>query len=121
MERYRLGESEYRFACIVWDNEPLPSGRLAALCAEQLGWKKSTVYTVLKNLCNKGVLQNCGSTVTSLVKKSQVQTYESTQVVEKAFGGSLPQFIAAFLGQRGISPEEAAQIQAMIDRYKKEG
>ena len=120
-EPLRLADGEYRFACLVWDNEPLPSGQLVALAAEGLGWKKSTVYTVLKNLCNKGVLQNCGSTVTSLVKKSQVQTYESTQVVEKAFGGSLPQFIAAFLGQRGISPEEAAQIQAMIDRYKKEG
>lgn len=121
MEQYRLGESEYRFACIVWANEPLASGKLVELCAAQLGWKKSTTYTVLKNLCNKGVLQNQSAVVTSLVKQQQVQKYESAQVVDKTFGGSLPQFIAAFLGQKGLSPEDAAQIQAMIDQYTKGG
>lgn len=121
MEEKRLGESEYRFACIVWENEPLPSGRLVELCAAQLGWKKSTTYTVLKNLCAKGILRNENTVVRALVPKEQVQRQESAQVVEKTFGGSLPQFVAAFLGQKGISPQEAAEIEAMLAAYKAQG
>lgn len=121
MQELRLGESEYRFACIVWEHEPLPSGKLVELCAAQLGWKKSTTYTVLKNLCGKGILCNERSTVRALVPKEQVQRYESAQVVDRAFGGSLPRFVAAFLGQKGISPEEAAEIEAMLAAYRSRG
>ena len=78
-----LAEAEYRFACLVWDNEPLPSGQLVKLSAAELGWKKSTTYTVLKKLCERGILQNEGGTVTSLVKKEEVQCAESAAVVEK--------------------------------------
>lgn len=117
----RLGESEYRFACIVWENEPLPSTKLVRLCAEQLGWKKSTTYTVLKNLCGKGILCNENATVRALVPKEQAQRQASAQVVENTFGGSLPQFVAAFLGQKGISPEEAEEIEAMLAAYRAKG
>lgn len=114
----KLGESEYRFAQIVWEQEPVASGQLVKLCAQRLGWKKSTTYTVLKNLCAKGVLCNENATVTALVKQSEVQRLQSTQLVQQTFGGSLPSFVAAFLNQNSISAEEAAQIQALIDRYK---
>lgn len=113
-----LGESEYRFACIVWANEPLPSGRLVKLCADQLGWKKSTTYTVLKNLITKGVLQNEGGTVTARIKQEAVRRQESAAVVDRAFEGSLPQFVAAFLGQKSISQADADAIRAMLARYE---
>lgn len=114
----RLGDSEYRFACIVWENEPLTSGALVKETAAQLGWKKSTTYTVLKNLIGKGVLKNENGIVSAIMKKAQVQQQESTAFVERAFDGSLPQFIAAFLGNQKISQEEAAEIQAILDQYK---
>ncbi|MGN0984812.1 MAG: BlaI/MecI/CopY family transcriptional regulator [Gemmiger sp.] len=120
MENHRLPEGEYRFACLVWDSEPLPSGRLAALAADALGWKKSTAYTVLKKLCERGILQNEGGTVTALVKREEVQRAESAAVVERTFGGSLPHFVAAFLNTKPISKEEAAQIRALLDAAEQE-
>ncbi len=114
---YSLGDSEYRFACIVWAHEPLPSGELVRLCAAQLGWKKSTTYTVLKNLIAKGILQNESSMVSARVKQQQVRIHESSAVVERAFDGSLPKFVAAFLGGQEISPAEADEIRALLDRY----
>ena len=105
-EPLRLADGEYRFACLVWDNEPLPSGQLVALAAEGLGWKKSTTYTVLKKLCERGVLQNADGRVTSLIKKEDVQQAESAAVVDKTFDGSLPRFVAAFLNsKRSVSME----------------
>ena len=119
---YRLAEGEYRFACLVWANEPLGSGQLVALANEALGWKKSTTYTVLKKLCERGILQNEGGTVTSLVKKEEVQCAESAAVVDKTFDGSLPRFVAAFLNSKPISDAEAAELRALLDaaRYKEE-
>ena len=113
---YRLAEGEYRFACLVWANEPLGSGQLVALANEALGWKKSTTYTVLKKLCERGILHNANGTVTALVKQAQVQQEESAAVVQKSFGGSLPRFVAAFLNTSSISEEEAAAIRAMLDQ-----
>ena len=112
---YRLAEGEYRFACLVWANEPLGSGQLVALANEALGWKKSTTYTVLKKLCERGILHNANGTVTALVKQAQVQQEESAAVVQKSFGGSLPRFVAAFLNTSSISEEEAAAIRAMLN------
>ena len=112
---YRLAEGEYRFACLVWANEPLGSGQLVALANEALGWKKSTTYTVLKKLCERGILHNANGTVTALVKQAQVQQEESAAVVQKSFGGSLPRFVAAFLNTSSISEEEAADDE-YIDR-----
>lgn len=111
----RLAEGEYRFASLVWQNEPLSSGQLAAKAAQELGWKKSTSYTVLKKLCDRGILLNKNGTVTALVKQEQVQQCESASVVEKTFDGSLPRFVAAFLNTRSISPEEAAAIRKLLD------
>lgn len=111
----RLAEGEYRFAALVWANEPLSSGQLVRLAADALGWKKSTTYTVLKKLCSRGILRNEGGTVTALVKQDAVQRQESAAVVDRTFEGSLPRFVAAFLNEKPISAEEAAQIRALLD------
>lgn len=118
-ETLRLAEGEYRFACLVWSNEPLPSGQLAVLAAQELGWKKSTAYTVLKKLCERGILQNEGGCVTAPVKQAQVQRAESAAVVENTFGGSLPGFVAAFLNEKPISEAEAAEIRALLEKSRK--
>jgi BlaI family penicillinase repressor len=121
-EPLRLADGEYRFACLVWDNEPLPSGQLVTLAAAALGWKKSTTYTVLKKLCERGVLQNSAGQVTSLIRREDVQQAESAAVVDKTFGGSLPRFVAAFLNSKPISEAEAAEIRALLDAaQQKEG
>ena len=120
MTPLRLAEGEYRFACLVWDNEPLPSGQLVQLAAAALGWKKSTTYTVLKKLCERGVLQNQGGTVTSRVAKAAVQCAESAAIVDKTFGGSLSRFVAAFLSAKPISDAEAAEIRALLDAAHRE-
>ena len=111
----RLADGEYRFAALVWANEPLSSGQLVRLAADVLGWKKSTTYTVLKKLCSRGILRNEGGTVTALVKQDAVQRQESAAVVDRTFGGSLPRFVTAFLNEKPISAEEAAQIRALLD------
>lgn len=116
----RLAEGEYRFASLVWENEPLPSGQLVRLAADALGWKKSTTYTVLKKLCERGILCNEDGTVTALVKQSAVQQQESTAVVDRTFGGSLPRFVAAFLNEKPITKAEAAEIRAILDAARTE-
>ena len=117
MDNLRLAEGEYRFACIVWENEPLPSGKLVELCQKQLGWKKSTTYTVLKKLVDRGVLRNENAVVTAAVPKDAVRE-ESRAVVERTFEGSLPSFLAHFMGGRTISDAEADELKAIIDRYR---
>ncbi len=116
----RLAEGEYRFATLVWENEPLSSGQLVRLAADALGWKKSTTYTVLKKLCEREILQNEGGVVTALVKQSAVQQQESTAVVDRTFGGSLPRFVAAFLNEKPITEAEAAEIRAILDAARTE-
>ena len=118
MDNLRLAEGEYRFACIVWDHEPLPSGKLVELCAKELGWKKSTTYTVLKKLVERGVLRNENAVVTAAVPKDEVLREESRAVVDRAFEGSLPSFLAHFMGGRTISDAEADELKAIIDRYR---
>lgn len=113
----KLFDAEYRFALIVWENEPIHSRKLAELCADALGWKRTTVYTVLRKLCERGILLNDNAIVTSIVKKSDVQVYESVAIVDRAFNGSLPSFITAFLKTKKLSPDEAAEIQAAINAY----
>lgn len=118
MENLKLFDGELKFMQIIWANEPMTSRRLVELCAEKLGWKQSTTYTVLKKLSVKGAVKNDNSTVTSLIKQEQARRYESESVVDRAFGGSLPGFVAAFMSGRGISEAEAEEIKAMIDRYR---
>ena len=119
METPKIFESEYRFCLILWQNEPLRSSELVNLCREQLGWKPTTTYTVIKRLSERGVLKNENSVVTSLVSKDEVQASQIDEMVEKTFEGSLPAFIAAFTKHQKISEEEIDAVQQMIDRYRK--
>ena len=121
MDTPKIFESEYRFCLILWENEPIKSGRLVELCKERLGWKPTTTYTVIKKLSERGVLKNENTVVTSLVSKDQVQAAELEEMVEKTFEGSLPAFIAAFTKHRKISDAEIDAVQEMIDRYRKGG
>ncbi|WP_089612089.1 BlaI/MecI/CopY family transcriptional regulator [Dehalobacterium formicoaceticum] len=118
MNKLNLCESEYRFACIVWEHEPLGSGDLVKHCHEKLGWKKSTTYTVLKKLCEKGVLKNENAIVSALVKREQVQKFESEQFLSKTFDGSLPQFIASFMSDKKLSSAEAEELKKLIDSFE---
>ena len=119
MEEYKLIDAEYKFVSIIWDNEPINSTELVRLCADKLGWKKSTTYTVLKKLCKRNILQNRDATVTALAKRQDVQRYESKAVLEKAFDGSLPRFLTAFLGDRKISKQEAEELKRIIEEAVK--
>ena len=119
METPKVFESEYRFCLILWENEPIKSGELVNLCREQLGWKPTTTYTVIKRLSERGVLKNENSVVSALVTKDEVQAAEINEMVEKTFEGSLPAFIAAFTKHQKITDEELDAVQAMIDRYRK--
>lgn len=118
MGNWKLCDSEYRFMCVVWDHAPLPSGKLVELCAAQLGWKKSTTYTVVKKLSEKGLLKNENAVITALVPREAVQAEESAAFVERTFGGSLPAFLAAFMGGRKLDKEEAQAIRQLIDEYE---
>ena len=119
MDTPKIFESEYRFCLILWEHEPIKSSELVRLCSEQLGWKPTTTYTVIKRLSERGVLKNESSTVTSLVSKDQVQAAELEEMVEKTFEGSLPAFVAAFTRHRKLSEKEIDAIQEMIDRYRR--
>ncbi len=121
MEHIKISEGEYRLACIVWDNEPLPSGRLVELAADKLGWKKSTTYTVLKKLVSRGVLKNENATVSALIPKADILREESRDVVERTFGGSLPSFLTSFMSGRTLSAAEAEELKALIDRFREGG
>ena len=121
METPKIFESEYRFCLILWEQEPVKSGKLVELCKERLGWKPTTTYTVIKKLSERGVLKNENTVVTSLVSKDQVQADQLNEMVEKTFEGSLPAFIAAFTKHQKLSDKEIDAVQAMIDRYRKGG
>jgi BlaI family penicillinase repressor len=116
----KLFDAEYRFISIVWDNEPISSGELAKICANQLQWKRTTTYTVLKKLINRGLMENHDSIVKTLVKREQVQHFESIQVVDKMFDKSLPKFITAFMGEKKLSSKEVDELKHLIDLYHEE-
>lgn len=120
MSDLRLAEGEYRFARIVWENEPLPSGKLVELSQRELGWKKSTTYTVLKKLVDRGILRNENAVVSAVVPRDEVLREESRAVVNRSFDGSLPSFLAHFMGGRTISDAEAGELKALIDRFREE-
>ena len=121
MEIPKIHEGEYRFCLIMWEHEPVTAVERVKLCQEQLGWKKSTTYTVIKRLGERGVLENNNGTITSLVSKDEAQAYEIGELVEKKFEGSLPAFVAAFTKHQKISEEELDEVQRMIDRIRKGG
>ena len=110
----KLCDSDYKFMTIVWDYAPVNSGELVALCNEKLGWKKATVYTVLRKLCEKGIMQNIDATVTSLIPKEEIQRNASIDFMEKNFHNSIPAFLAAFLKDKKLTQKEAQEIQQLI-------
>lgn len=118
MEQMKLCESDYRFMLVVWEHEPVTSGQLVTLCAEKLGWKKSTTYTVLRKMCEKGLLKNENTVVSALVPREEIQAFESEAFVDRAFEGSLPRFLASFLGGKVISEREAEELKRLIDAHR---
>ena len=117
VEQLKLCDSDYRFMCVVWEHAPLGSGELVKLCNEILGWKKSTTYTTIKKLSEKGYIKNEHAVVSVLIEQERVQIEESNYFIERNFGGSLPGFLTAFLGGKRISREEAERIKEIIDKY----
>ena len=120
MDIPKIHEGEYRFCMILWDHEPIKSKDLVRLCQEQLGWKPTTTYTIIKRLSERGILKNEKTVVPALVSRDEVQTTEAQAFMEKKFGGSLPAFVAAFTRRKDISRDEIDAVQAMIDQYRKE-
>ena len=121
MEIPKIHESEYRFCLILWEREPISAADLARLCLERLGWKRTTTYTVIQRLGQRGVLKNDHGLVTALVSREDVQASEIDEMVEKKFGGSFPAFVAAFTRRQDWSEQDLDQVQQMIDRIRKEG
>ncbi|MBO5048909.1 MAG: BlaI/MecI/CopY family transcriptional regulator [Oscillospiraceae bacterium] len=120
MRSPKIFESEYRFCKILWENEPIKSGDLARLCAEQLGWKTTTTYTVIKRLSDRGVIKNEHTVVSSLVSRQEAEAAEIEELIEKRFDSSVPGFLAAFTKNRRLNAKEIAELQQMIDRFRKE-
>ena len=118
MIEYKLGDVEMKFADIIWENEPLSSGQLVKLCEEILQWKKSTTYTILRRVCDRGLFRNEDGMVTSDVSKMEFLSNKSEQFVEETFQGSLPGFIAAFTSQRKLSDEEVEELKKIIERSR---
>ena len=122
MVNYELGVVQERFADLVWAHEPIASGELVKICERELNWKKPTTYTVLRKLCEKGIMQNVDGTVTSLISRGDFYSAKSEQIIEDSYDGSLPAFIAAFTSRKKLSKKEVDEIQKMIDEFrKKEG
>ena len=116
MSAPKIFESEYRFCLILWENEPIRSRDLAALCREKLGWSKTTTYTVIKRLSDRGVVKNEDTIVTSLVSKDEAQRAELDELMEKRFENSLPAFIAAFAKRQRLTEEEMDALRRIIDK-----
>lgn len=118
---WRLGRMETRFAEIIWDNEPVSSGELVRLCQQQLGWKKSTTYTMLRRLCQRGVAQNRDGVVTTLLSRQEVEGMQSEEFLRETFQGSLPRFLAAFTSRVSLSEEEIDELERIIRQDGKGG
>lgn len=119
MVEYRMGELESVFADLIWKNEPISSGHLSRLAEERLSWKRTTTYTVLKRLCDRGLFQNNGGTVTSLVSREEFYAKQSQIFVEETFHGSLPAFLAAFGSAKKLSDAEIDELQKVIDAMRR--
>ena len=121
MKDMELGAVQERFADLVWAHEPVGSGELVKICEKELNWKKPTTYTVLRKLCEKGLLQNKDGVVTSRISREEFYSAKSEQIIEDSYKGSLPSFIAAFISRKKLTQEEAEEIQQMIDEFKEGG
>ena len=118
MNDYQMGVIESRFADIIWENEPISSTELSKRSEAVLGWKKSTTYTVLKRLCDKGIFQNNKGTVTSVISRQEFYSVQSAKFVEETFDGSLPAFLAAFTARKNLTPEEVEHLRRMVAEYE---
>jgi predicted transcriptional regulator len=118
MEDYKLGVMETKFAELIWDNEPISSGELVKLCERELTWKKSTTYTMLRRLCDRGIFQNSEGTVSSLMTRQEFAALQSEKFVEETFDGSLPKFLAAFTMRKKLSEEEIDELQKLINEKR---
>ena len=121
MKSIELAAVQERFADIVWENEPIASGDLVQICEKKLNWKKPTTYTVLRKLCEKGLLQNMDGIVSSLISKEEFYSAKSEQIIEDSYKGSLPAFIAAFTSHKKLTKKDVDEIQQLIDAFKREG
>ena len=120
MEAPKIFESEYRFCLILWDNEPVSSGKLVELCKEGLGWSKATTYTVIRRLAERGIVKNENAVVTALISKEEAQASRLNEMVEETFEGSMPAFIAAFSKTKKLTRQEVDQLKALIDSFEEE-
>jgi BlaI family penicillinase repressor len=118
MKHYKLAEAEERFAELIWNNEPIGSGQLVKLSQKKMHWKKSTTYTVLKKLCDKGIFQNEDAIVSSLITKDEYNANQSIHFVEDTFGGSLPKFLTSFISGKKLSRCQAEELKKLIDQHK---
>lgn len=118
MEELRLGAVESQFADIIWNNEPIPSGELVKLCNHKLEWKKSTTYTMLKRLCERGIFKNENGIVYAILTKAEFGAAQSERIIEDTFEGSLPAFIAAFASRKKLSEKDVEEIQKMINEIR---
>ena len=120
MIAYQMGTVESRFADMIWQQEPISSTELHKQCEQKFGWKKSTTYTVLKRLCDKGIFQNQKGTVTSLISRQDFYSAQSEKFVEENFKGSLPAFLAAFTSRKGLSSQDIAELRRMVDEFQED-
>lgn len=120
MERFKLGEMERRLADLIWENEPVSSRTLTELCTGAFEWKRTTTYTMLKRLCDRGIFQNRNGTVVSLMSKNEFLAAQGEQFINESFGGSLPRFIAAFTRQNRLSAVEIEELQRLIDEHRED-
>lgn len=119
-QKYKLFDAEYKFMSIIWEHEPINSTELVKLSNEQLGWKKSTTYTVLRKLKNRQILKNEDAVVTSIIKQNEIAKFESEQLLNKTFNSSLPKFLTAFLGDKKLTEKEAEELKRIIDESRGE-
>lgn len=120
MEDIRLGVVESKFADLIWEREPIPSGELVKLCEKELSWKKPTTYTVLRKLCEKGIFKNENGVVSPLISRQEFYAMQSERFVEETFDGSLPAFVAAFTKRKQLSRKEVEELRKLIDTYGEE-
>lgn len=118
MKEYKLAETEEKFAELIWQNQPIGSGHLVKLSEKEMNWKKSTTYTVLKKLCDKGVFQNNNAVVSSLITKDEYYARQSIRFVEDTFGGSLPKFLTSFIGTKRLNKRQVDELKKLIDEHK---
>ncbi|MCM1325413.1 MAG: BlaI/MecI/CopY family transcriptional regulator [Bacteroidales bacterium] len=120
MEQYKLGEMEQKFADLIWENAPISSGELTKLCEKAFSWKRTTTYTMLKRLCDRGVFVNQNGSVSSLMTKDEFQAAQGEHFINETFDGSLPRFLAAFSRRKKLSEKEIAELKKLIDDYEEE-